>query len=531
MSIERLQSHYGFTRMPFGKDLAPGMLHAHGAHAEAVARMSWCISEQAIGVISGECGAGKTVAARAAVAGLDASRHTIIYLGTPGVGLRGIYGLIITTFGGTPRFHHAALIPQAQELLAAEHGRARQAGGPDHRRSAPARHREPGGDPLLVEHGDGSDRPVLSAAARPADAAPQAADWARSPRWISGSRCATRSRGLDTKETHSYVQHHLALAGRSDTLFSDDAIGLIHDLQPRPAAADQQPRRQLADRRVRRQEGDRRSSQRSAPRSPRSPPNDRQDRRAVVARAAPRRSATRTRTCPRPPGWPTPPGPAAYHGLLGEIVRGSSPRPRPTRSRSSPSCWSRSAPRSAAARTSRSRRPAITHTSSCCSWVTAPARPQGHIMGSRPAADLRAPTRRSQSGSSPASRAARGWCGRSATRPLRIPAHSDRRLLALEPEFASVLKAASREISTLSPTLRSAWDGRPLAVLTRTAPARATRRAHRADRAHHPRRAAPPPHARSSSPTGWPTGSCSSPAAAPGCSPKAATPTRCTAPA
>jgi type II secretory pathway predicted ATPase ExeA len=30
------------------------------------------------------------------------------------------------------------------------------------------------------------------------------------------------------KETQSYVQHHLALAGRSDTLFSDDAIGLIH---------------------------------------------------------------------------------------------------------------------------------------------------------------------------------------------------------------------------------------------------------------------------------------------------------------
>jgi hypothetical protein len=51
---------------------------------------------------------------------------------------------------------------------------------------------------------------------------------------------------------------------------------------------------------------------------------------------------------------------------------------------------------------------------------------------------------------------------------------SDRRLLVIEPEFASVLKAASRELSTLSPTLRSAWDGRPLAILTRTAPARAT---------------------------------------------------------
>ncbi len=54
------------------------------------------------------------------------------------------------------------------------------------------------------------------------------------------------------------------------------------------------------------------------------------------------------------------------------------------------------------------------------------------------------------------------------------PGSGDRRLLVIEPEFVSVLKAVSREISTLSPTLRSAWDGRPLQILTRTAPARAT---------------------------------------------------------
>ncbi len=54
------------------------------------------------------------------------------------------------------------------------------------------------------------------------------------------------------------------------------------------------------------------------------------------------------------------------------------------------------------------------------------------------------------------------------------PGHSDQRLLVIEPEFASALKAASREMSTLSPTLRSGWDGRPLAILTRTAPARAS---------------------------------------------------------
>jgi hypothetical protein len=54
------------------------------------------------------------------------------------------------------------------------------------------------------------------------------------------------------------------------------------------------------------------------------------------------------------------------------------------------------------------------------------------------------------------------------------PGTPDQRLLVIEPEFACTLKAASRETSTLSPTLRSAWDGRPLAILTRTAPARAS---------------------------------------------------------
>jgi hypothetical protein len=54
------------------------------------------------------------------------------------------------------------------------------------------------------------------------------------------------------------------------------------------------------------------------------------------------------------------------------------------------------------------------------------------------------------------------------------PGGRDPRLLVVEPEFAAVLKATARDVNTLSPVLRSAWDGRPLALLTRTAPARAS---------------------------------------------------------
>jgi hypothetical protein len=54
------------------------------------------------------------------------------------------------------------------------------------------------------------------------------------------------------------------------------------------------------------------------------------------------------------------------------------------------------------------------------------------------------------------------------------PGAADGRLLVVEPEFASVLKATGRDVNTLSPVLRNAWDARPLQLLTRTNPARAT---------------------------------------------------------
>jgi type II secretory pathway predicted ATPase ExeA len=118
--IERLQQYFGFTRMPFGKSLAPGALHRHQAHAEAVARITWAVNEHALGVVTGEVGAGKTVAVRAALAALDPVRHLVIYLGNPAVGARGIHRAIVTALGGTPHPHTAALIPQAADALATE---------------------------------------------------------------------------------------------------------------------------------------------------------------------------------------------------------------------------------------------------------------------------------------------------------------------------------------------------------------------------------------------------------------------------
>lgn len=227
--IEKLQAHYGFTKTPFGRALAPGMLHRHDTHAEAVARIGWCVTERALGVITGEVGAGKTVAIRAALAGLDTSRHTIIYLGNPAIGGRGLYAGIVTALGGVPRFHKAALIPQTVDLLAAE----------EHERGRTV--------VLVLDEAHLLDADQLEELRLLTNSemdshSPFAALLVGQPtlrrRIKLGTFAALDQRialryamtGMSDTETASYVTHHLKLAGRSDTLFSDDALALIHQV-------------------------------------------------------------------------------------------------------------------------------------------------------------------------------------------------------------------------------------------------------------------------------------------------------------
>jgi type II secretory pathway predicted ATPase ExeA len=226
--IEKLQSHYGFTRTPFGKSLPPQALHRHAAHAEAVARIGWCVEQHALGVITGEVGAGKTVAVRAATAALDGSRHVIIYLPNPSVGVRGMLHHVVCALGQVPSFYTATLVPQAAAALAAEHA-------------------ERGRTPVVVfDEAHLLDNAQLEAVRMLTNhdmdsGAPFAAVLIGQPtlrqRLRLGVLAALDQRitvryalaGMSAKETGDYLTHHVKIAGRSDTLFSDDAITLIHN--------------------------------------------------------------------------------------------------------------------------------------------------------------------------------------------------------------------------------------------------------------------------------------------------------------
>lgn len=227
MSVDRLCSFFGFTKLPFGRDLAPASLFRSAGHCEAVARLTWCVEERGLGTLTGEVGCGKTVAARATVAGLDPSRHQVIYCANPTVGGRGILSMVVAALGGVPRFHRAALVPQAADALAlAEAERGRRV-------------------LLVVDESHLLDPDQLEDLRMITNTemdsrSPAAVVLLGQPtlrrRLHQGTMAALDQRitlrvhmeGMDLAETLAYVRHHLGQVGRSDALFSDDALAVIH---------------------------------------------------------------------------------------------------------------------------------------------------------------------------------------------------------------------------------------------------------------------------------------------------------------
>ena len=220
-------SHFGLKRTPFSKSIAACDLFSRQAHAEAVARVNFCVAESALGVITGDVGAGKTVSVRAAVASLDPTRHQIIYVANPAFGTRGLYVTIVKALGAEPRYLRAELMAQAADLLAAEEAER-------HRRVV-----------IIVDEAHLLDRDQLEELrlltnSQMDSVSPFAGILVGQPTLSRqlrmgmfaalDQRIATRFtiRTMDIGESAAYLRHHLALAGREEPLFADDAIARLH---------------------------------------------------------------------------------------------------------------------------------------------------------------------------------------------------------------------------------------------------------------------------------------------------------------
>ncbi|MGH9127160.1 MAG: ExeA family protein [Acidimicrobiales bacterium] len=220
-------THFGFTKTPFSKSIPAKDLFTRDAHAEAVARIHFCVAESALGVLVGDVGAGKTVAVRAAIASLDPASHHLVYVPNPAFGTRGLYVTIVRALGAAPRFHKAEVMAQAAELLAAEEAER-------HRRVVLVIDEAHLLTPEQLEELRLLTNAELDSKSPFAGLLVGQPTLARSLRMgvfaALDQRIATRYalQPMNLGESASYLRHHLALVGRTDPLIADDAVTRLH---------------------------------------------------------------------------------------------------------------------------------------------------------------------------------------------------------------------------------------------------------------------------------------------------------------
>ena len=182
---------------------------------------------RSIGVITGEVGAGKTVSVRTVLASLDPSKHSVIYLPNPMIGTRGICEEVLNIFGQRPSHLASRLFTQVSKALIAER-------------------EERGRTPVLVldeAHLLAYEQlemiRMLGNTAMDQDS-PLACLLVGQPTLRRTMKLAVLAAleqrtslrytmpGMTQAETASYISLHVNLAGRSDQLFTEDAMNLIH---------------------------------------------------------------------------------------------------------------------------------------------------------------------------------------------------------------------------------------------------------------------------------------------------------------
>lgn len=103
------RKHFGLTRHPFDKEIAPEEIFASSGAKELDARLRYLFDLRGVGLVTGECGAGKTVLVRRATSALHNGLHRVFYVALSTGNVMDIYKSIAWELGLPTERSRAAL--------------------------------------------------------------------------------------------------------------------------------------------------------------------------------------------------------------------------------------------------------------------------------------------------------------------------------------------------------------------------------------------------------------------------------------
>ena len=223
------ESYYGFTTKPFRNTPDPRFLYRSEAHQEALDRLLYAVEERELTVLVGEVGVGKTLLTRALLDELDEERYVVAMLINPRLTPTQLLHALAVEWGvANPKRSKAALWGQLSDRLWECH----QAG------LLPIAIIE---EAQILTRSDVFDELRLLTNFQLDDANLLSLILVGQPElkaWLSRDRLrAFRQRigiqfellPLSEADSARYIQHRLAVAGRTRPLFTEGALAALYE--------------------------------------------------------------------------------------------------------------------------------------------------------------------------------------------------------------------------------------------------------------------------------------------------------------
>lgn len=224
--MRKLLNRYGLAKLPFERDVPLDEFFDTDGFVAARRLVKAAIEGRSSAVLTGESGTGKTFVARAVEADLVQGRYNVTYIHNSTVNRRDFYRQVATALGLEPRATPAALFQIVSahiEALASEH-QIRPLLILDEAHLLPV---QVLGHLHILLNFQRDSKPYLSLVLV---GLPELRDVLRRHNLASlAARLPMRVHlaPLPPEEVHEYVRHRLKLAGRTQDLFSEDALLLI----------------------------------------------------------------------------------------------------------------------------------------------------------------------------------------------------------------------------------------------------------------------------------------------------------------
>jgi len=226
-SNNQVAAYFGFLTEPFTKDIAAKSLFISTQLKTLFARLTQLIARRGLALITGEVGSGKSTAIRAFAESLEKTQFDWVYIEDPTIGMRGVWASVASQLGLNPKFFKWQLMPTIKNAIEKnfhDYHKTTIIVIDDAQLLKPVALEELR---LFTNFRIDSHSPMLLILL----AQPEFRKLIQLKALAAFSQRLTlraHLTGLQQNEAKEYIQHHLAIAGRTDPIFTDDVISEIY---------------------------------------------------------------------------------------------------------------------------------------------------------------------------------------------------------------------------------------------------------------------------------------------------------------